>query len=170
VSLAEAAAGRDGESAETEIAPASLFGESRPSHGGGTYGGGQVRPDRGGGPGPGPRRGPGGPAGPGGSGRAPGRSDGAWTRLWIGAGRESGVRPGDLVGSITNEAGLPARAIGAIQISGRFSIVEVAEGAADDIVRAMRGVLLRGKPVQIRRDREPAAPFVRGPRPPTGDS
>ncbi|MEO5941248.1 MAG: DbpA RNA binding domain-containing protein, partial [Candidatus Limnocylindrales bacterium] len=102
----------------------------------------------------------------GGSGRDPGRSDGAWTRLWIGAGRESGVRPGDLVGSITNEAGLPARAIGAIQISGRFSIVEVAEGAADDIVRAMRGVLLRGKPVQIRRDREPAAPFVRGPREP----
>ena len=95
-------------------------------------------------------------------------SDGAWTRLWIGAGRESGVRPGDLVGSITNEAGLPARAIGAIQISGRFSIVEVAEGAADDIVRAMRGVLLRGKPVQIRRDREPAAPFVRR-GPPGGD-
>ena len=70
------------------------------------------------------------------------------------------MRPGDLVGSITNEAGVPARAIGAIQISGRFSIVEVAEGAADDIVRSMRGVLLRGKPVQIRRDREPAAPFV----------
>ena len=68
----------------------------------------------------------------GGSGRAPGRNDGAWTRLWIGAGRETGVRPGDLVGSITNEAGVPARAIGAIQISGRFSIVEVAEGAADD--------------------------------------
>ncbi len=165
VSLAEAAAGRDGEGADAEIAPASLFGESRPSHAGS---GGPVRPDRGGNSGPGPRRGSGGPAGPGGSGRSPGRSDGPWTRLWIGAGRESGVRPGDLVGSITNEAGLPARAIGAIQISGRFSIVEVAEGAADDIVRAMRGVLLRGKPVQIRRDREPAAPFVR-PRPPVGD-
>ena len=163
ISLAEAAAGRDGQGAEEEIAPASLFGDRpQPSSGG------VVRPDRGSNPPRDPRRGPtgSGPAGPGGSGRAPGRSDGAWTRLWIGAGRESGVRPGDLVGSITNEAGLPARAIGAIQISGRFSIVEVAEGAADDIVRAMRGVLLRGKPVQIRRDREPAAPFVRGPREP----
>jgi ATP-dependent RNA helicase DeaD len=155
VSLAEAAAGRDGEGAEEEIAPASLFGD-RPQPRGG-----QARPDRGPGPGSGPRRGPSGPAGPGGSGRAPGRSDGAWVRLWIGAGRETGVRPGDLVGSITNEAGVPARAIGAIQISGRFSIVEVAEGAADEIVRSMRGVLLRGKPVQIRRDREPSAPFVR---------
>ncbi|MEA2607197.1 MAG: ATP-dependent helicase DeaD [Chloroflexota bacterium] len=171
VSLAEAAAGRDGEGVEAEIAPASLFGErsDRPGPG--------VRPDRGperavardggprrGSPGPGGSRGP---SGPGGSGRSPGGNDGAWTRLWVGAGRETGVRPGDLVGSITNEAGVPARAIGAIQISGRFSIVEVAEGAADDIVRSMRGVLLRGKPIQIRRDREPSAPFVqpRGPRP-----
>ena len=164
VSLAEAAAGRDGEGVEAEIAPASLFGERPP-------GGVGVRPDRGPGPGQGrsagPRRSPAGPSGPGGSGRGPGANDGSWTRLWVGAGRETGVRPGDLVGSITNEAGVPARAIGAIQISGRFSIVEVAEGAADEIVRSMRGVLLRGKPVQIRRDREPSAPFVqpRGPRP-----
>jgi len=167
VSLAEAAAGRDGAESEAEIPQASLFGD---------------RPDRsrdGPRPGPGPegrpgarrgprdvanrdvQSGPSGPGGPGGSGRTPGRNDGAWARLWIGQGRETGVRPGDLVGSITNEAGVPARAIGAIQISGRFSIVEVAEGAAEEIVRAMRGVLLRGKPVQIRIDREPAAPFVR---------
>ncbi len=136
---------------------------------------GRPGPGAGRGPGAGPHRGPAGagsgdgPTGPGGSGRTPGRNDGAWVRLWIGQGRETGVRPGDLVGSITNEAGVPARAIGAIQISGRFSIVEVAEGAAEEIVRSMRGVLLRGKPVQIRLDREPAAPFVR-PRPPRPSS
>ena len=157
IGLAEAAAGRDGE-AETEIAPASLFDDRRPAGGRFERGPAAGGRDRGGSGGV-PR-----PVGPGGSGRSPGRTDGAWTRLWIGAGREGGVRPGDLVGSITNEAGVPARAIGAIQISGRFSIVEVAESAADDIVRAMRGVILRGKPVQIRRDREPAAPFVRGSR------
>jgi ATP-dependent RNA helicase DeaD len=154
VSLAEAATGRDGEAAEMEIAPASLAGDRSA---GSQRSGPGLRPDRGG-----PvRRGPAGPR----DGRSDGGADGAWVRLWIGAGRESGVRPGDLVGAITNEAGVPSRAIGSIQISGRFSIVEVAEGAADDIVRAMRGVLLRGKPVQIRRDREPAAPFVRPPNP-----
>ena len=159
VSLAEAAAGRDGAEAEAEIAPASLFGD-RPGPRPGPGPNRGTAPRRGQGPGGG-----GGPTGPGGSGRTPGGNDGAWVRLWIGQGRETGVRPGDLVGSITNEAGVPARAIGAIQISGRFSIVEVAEGAAEEIVRSMRGVLLRGKPVQIRLDREPAAPFVR-PRPP----
>jgi ATP-dependent RNA helicase DeaD len=160
VSLAEAAAGRDGEATETEteIAPASLAGDRTAGQ---QRSGPRLRSDRGG-----PvRRGPVGPP----AGRPDGRADGAWVRLWIGAGRETGVRPGDLVGAITNEAGVPARAIGAIQISGRFSIVEVAEGAAPTIVRALRGTLLRGKPVQIRLDREPAAPFVR-PRPPRPDS
>ncbi|HYX11053.1 MAG TPA: DEAD/DEAH box helicase, partial [Candidatus Acidoferrum sp.] len=167
VSLAEAAAGRDGAETEAEIAPASLFGDrpdrSRP-------GAGSSRRTEG--PAAGRKAAGSGvdrPTGPGGSGRTPGRDDGRWVRLWIGQGRETGVRPGDLVGSITNEAGVPARAIGAIQISGRFSIVEVAEGAAEEIVRSMRGVLLRGKPIQIRLDREPAAPFVR-PRSPRAGS
>jgi ATP-dependent RNA helicase DeaD len=165
VGLAEAAAGRDGAEAETEIAPAALFGDRSDRSGAGTRS--AAGPGRGpsGGRRASAESGSEGRTGPGGSGRSTGRNDGAWVRLWIGQGRETGVRPGDLVGSITNEAGVPARAIGAIQISGRFSIVEVAEGAADEIVRAMRGVLLRGKPVQIRLDREPAAPFVR-PRPP----
>jgi ATP-dependent RNA helicase DeaD len=158
VSLAEAAAGRDGEAAETEIAPASLAGDRSA---GPQRSGSGLRPERGGAV----RRGPAGSA----DSRRDGRADGAWVRLWIGAGRETGVRPGDLVGAITNEAGVPARAIGAIQISGRFSIVEVAEGSAPTIVQALRGTLLRGKPVQIRLDREPAAPFVR-PRPPRPDS
>nr|MBA2381140.1 DEAD/DEAH box helicase [Chloroflexota bacterium] len=157
VSLAEAAASRDGDGAESEIAPASLFGDRPDRADRSVRPGSGVRPDRG----PQGRRSPSSADGSAGEARGQGRDGGAWTRLWIGAGRETGIRPGDLVGSITNEAGLPARAIGAIQISGRFSIVEVDERAADDIVRAMRGVLLRGKPVQIRSDREPAAPFVR---------
>jgi ATP-dependent RNA helicase DeaD len=163
VSVAEAALRRDaGEEAETEIASASLFGDRpgpgqgpRPANRGAPSERGGRAPNRG-------QRGPGGPSGPGGG---PDRDpNGApWTRLWIGAGRESGVRPADLVGSITNEAGVPGRVLGAIQISGRFSIVDVAEDAADHIVRSMRGVILRGKPVQIRRDREAAAPFVQPP-------
>jgi ATP-dependent RNA helicase DeaD len=161
VSVAEAALRRDaGEEAEAEIAPASLFGD-RPGPGSGSHArsggpasggrgprGGPIIPGPGIGPRPGPDRDPNGQP---------------WVRLWIGQGRENGLRPGDIVGSITNEAGVPGRVLGAIQISGRFSIVDVAEDAADHIVRAMRGVILRGKPVQIRRDREPAAPFVQQP-------
>ena len=36
-------------------------------------------------------------------------------RLYIGAGRAANVRAGDLVGAIVNEAGVDARAIGAVK-------------------------------------------------------
>ena len=40
-----------------------------------------------------------------------------WTPLFFGAGRDAGVRPADLVGAIANEAGVPARTLGAIEIA-----------------------------------------------------
>ncbi|HYC33378.1 MAG TPA: DEAD/DEAH box helicase [Gemmatimonadales bacterium] len=75
------------------------------------------------------------------------------TRLWIGAGRQAGVRPQDLVGAITGEAGISGREIGAIDIGDRFSIVEVAEDVAGDVVDALRGSTIKGAKVTVRRDR-----------------
>jgi ATP-dependent RNA helicase DeaD len=76
------------------------------------------------------------------------------TRLFIGAGRRAGVRPGDLVGAITNEAGLSSRELGAIEITDTFSLVEVPEASADHVVHAMRRATLRGQKVSVRRDRD----------------
>jgi ATP-dependent RNA helicase DeaD len=75
------------------------------------------------------------------------------TRLYIGAGRRAGVRPADLVGAIANEAGVPARALGAIEIADAFSLVEVPEEMADGIIAAMRRVMIRGNKAEVRRDR-----------------
>ena len=74
-------------------------------------------------------------------------------RLFVGLGRSAGVRPGDLVGAITNEAGLTGRDIGAIQIADGFSLVEVPEGAADRVIGSLRGKTIRGQNVVIRRER-----------------
>ena len=92
----------------------------------------------------------------GGEGRARGgrTRDGNVSRIYIGLGRQAGVRPADLVGAIANEAGLDAREIGAIDIADRFALVEVPGDSADDVIRALRGATLRGKRVLVRRDRE----------------
>jgi len=79
------------------------------------------------------------------------------TRLFVGTGRSSGVRPQDLVGVITGESHLSGRDIGAIEIADRFSLVEVPESAADDVVAALRQVSIRGRRTTIRRERFPAA-------------
>jgi ATP-dependent RNA helicase DeaD len=74
-------------------------------------------------------------------------------RLFVGAGRDSGIRPQDLVGAIANEAGLNGRQIGAIEIAERFSLVEVPEAAADHVVSALRGRTIKGKKATVRRER-----------------
>jgi ATP-dependent RNA helicase DeaD len=73
--------------------------------------------------------------------------------LFVGAGRRAGIRPGDLVGAITGEAGVESRSIGAIDISENFSLIEVPDELADDIIAALRGAKLRGAKVAVRRER-----------------
>ena len=83
------------------------------------------------------------------------RGEAGMTRVFVGAGRHAGVRPHDLVGAIANEARIDARAIGAIEISDRFSLVDVADDVAQDVIRALRQAKVKGKKVTVRREREP---------------
>jgi ATP-dependent RNA helicase DeaD len=93
---------------------------------------------------------------PAGRGQRAGRpAAGGTTRLFVGTGRSSGIRPRDLVGVITGESQLSGRDIGAIEIADRFSLVEVPESAADDVIAALRQASIRGRRATIRRERHP---------------
>jgi ATP-dependent RNA helicase DeaD len=89
-------------------------------------------------------------------GRPPGGGPpgGAWVRLFVGGGRRAGMRPGDLVGAITAEAGVPGSAIGAIQITDAFSLVDVADEVVEQVVRALRSATIRGRTFAVRLDRD----------------
>jgi ATP-dependent RNA helicase DeaD len=152
VSLIAGAGGREED--EVELAPASLHEPpGRPGPGGPRGPGDRPRP--GGGPGPGfPARGappPGGPRPPGAP--HPSVPDGGWVQLWVGGGRRAGIRPGDLVGAIANEAGVPGSVVGAIQISDDFALVDVQAAVVDAVAHALRGARIRGQQVQVRRER-----------------
>ncbi|MDY7231526.1 DEAD/DEAH box helicase [Hyalangium rubrum] len=121
---------------EAEIPPVNLAPEKRPRPG----------PDA-----RGPRQGPSRPE-RGAKRRAP-EPDGDITRIYIGAGRNVGMRPADLVGAIAGEAGVESSRIGAIQITDAYSLVEVPDSLADQIVSALRQATLRGRKVPVRRDR-----------------
>ncbi|GAA1279081.1 DEAD/DEAH box helicase [Sphaerisporangium rubeum] len=75
------------------------------------------------------------------------------TRIFIGAGRSSGIRPQDLVGAIANESQLSGRDIGAIEIADRFSLVEVPDHATNEVISALRQSTIKGKKPTIRRER-----------------
>jgi ATP-dependent RNA helicase DeaD len=69
----------------------------------------------------------------------------------MGAGRAGGIRPGDLVGAITNEAGITGDQIGAIDIADRFAVVELPEALVDRVIQAMRKTRINGRKVPVRR-------------------
>ena len=88
-----------------------------------------------------------------GAGRGGRSSGGPVARLFVGAGRDAGIRPGDLVGAITGETDLGGRDIGSIEIHQKFALVEVPESAADDVVSALRATMIKGRKATVRRDR-----------------
>ena len=148
VSLIDGAETRDED--EVELAQASF---QQPTTG----------PNRGPGSGPrSPRRSPGGPPGgpprrgPGPGARTPrGPEADGWQQLWIGGGRRAGLRPGDLVGAIANEAGVPGSVVGAIQLFDDFALVDVQGGVADAVEHALRNATIRGQRLPVRRERSP---------------
>jgi ATP-dependent RNA helicase DeaD len=80
------------------------------------------------------------------------------TRLFVGTGRSAGIRPQDLVGAIAGESRLTGRDIGAIEIADRFSLVEVPESAADEVIAALRGSSIKGRRTTVRRERFQSSP------------
>ena len=85
---------------------------------------------------------------------------GVWIKFNVG--ENAGVSPGDFVGCIANEAGVPRTVIGGIQILATVSFVQVAAESAEQILNAVQGVRLRGRRVQAmpgtppRRDFKPS--------------
>ncbi len=83
------------------------------------------------------------------------------TRLFISIGRQDGVRPGDLVGAISNEANITGKSIGAIDILDKTSFVEVPAPHAARVVDALRNATIRGRRVQVEMT-SPAGPGAPG--------
>lgn len=71
-------------------------------------------------------------------------------KLYIGAGREAGIRAGDLVGAIANEAGLNSNVIGVVEVMDHFSLVEVPEVLAREIIETLSRTRIKGQKVAVR--------------------
>ncbi|GAA3592500.1 DEAD/DEAH box helicase [Nonomuraea rosea] len=79
---------------------------------------------------------------------------GGMTRLFFSVGRSAGIRPQDLVGAIAGESSLSGRDIGAIDIADRFSLVEVPQESADEVIAALRQATIKGRRPTVRRERD----------------
>ncbi|HSA87482.1 MAG TPA: DEAD/DEAH box helicase [Nitrospira sp.] len=83
-----------------------------------------------------------------------GQRESGMARVYVGAGHEAGIRPGDLVGAIANEAKINSNVIGAIEIEDRFSIVDVPASMAGGIIEVLGRARIKGRRVPVRLFRE----------------
>lgn len=70
-------------------------------------------------------------------------------RLFIDAGRQSGMRPADVVGAIASEAGVPGKEIGAIDVYDRVTFVELPVAYKHQVLERMAHATIRNRPVRI---------------------
>jgi ATP-independent RNA helicase DbpA len=70
--------------------------------------------------------------------------------LFISGGRKEKVRPGDILGALTGEAGgLPGNEVGKIEIHDRFSYVAVAASVAELALTRLRNGRIKGKKFRV---------------------
>lgn len=120
-----------------------------------------------------PRRGADGPGAPRGA-DLPVQS--GMQRYRVEVGHQHGVKPGNLVGAIANEADIDSEHIGKILIHDDHSTVDLPEGMPEEVFRHLQGVWVSGQRLQITplaaggkrpAGRKPAGPR-KGPRPDGG--
>jgi len=76
-----------------------------------------------------------------------------WSKVFVTVGRKDKASAKDLVGALIKEVGLQKGQIGKIDVRDSFSLVDVAADAAEQAVRRLSGVTIRGRRVTARPDR-----------------
>ncbi len=72
------------------------------------------------------------------------------TRLFMNVGQEMGVAPGDVVGAILGETGLPATVVGTVDIRERHLFVDVATHHSNAIIAKMNRTRIKGNKLKVK--------------------
>lgn len=70
-------------------------------------------------------------------------------RLFINIGKNQNVKPGDILGAIAGESGMPGKMVGSIDMYDKYTFVEVPREQADIVLQAMKDARIKGKNIHI---------------------
>lgn len=70
-------------------------------------------------------------------------------RLFINIGKKQRVKPGDILGAIAGESGMPGKLVGAIDMFDKYTFVEVPREYGREVLEGMKNVKIKGKSVNI---------------------
>lgn len=70
-------------------------------------------------------------------------------RLFINIGKNQNTRPGDILGAIAGETGMPGKLIGSIDMYDKYTFVEVPKEYASQVIQVMKDAKIKGKNINI---------------------
>ena len=79
-------------------------------------------------------------------------------------GHAHGVKPGNIVGAIANEAGLDSKHIGRISIEDDYSLIDLPEGMPPELLSHLKKVWVAGQRLRISRNVGESASRAHTPR------
>ncbi len=89
-----------------------------------------------------------------GEGRRPrkslGRPQAGMKRYWVGVGYKDGVKPGNIVGAVANEAGIAGSAIGPINICDDYSTIDLPADVPHEAINTLQRTWVSGRQLSIR--------------------
>ena len=78
-----------------------------------------------------------------------GSVDPSMVRMFINIGKKQKAKPGDIVGALAGESGIPGNLIGTIDMFDKYPFVEVPSEYAKEVLHAMKNVKIKGKSIAI---------------------
>ncbi len=91
-------------------------------------------------------------------GRTLGRPEPGMTRYRIEVGRNDGVKPGNIVGAVANEAGIDGEFIGPIAIHESFSTIDLPQGLPPEVFETLQRTRVAGKQLRLNRSEDTSRP------------
>ncbi len=70
-------------------------------------------------------------------------------RLYLSAGRKQKIKPGDVLGAITGESGMPGKAIGSIDMYDRYTFVDVPRKYYKQVLKSMKNKKIKGSRIYM---------------------
>ena len=78
-----------------------------------------------------------------------GAGEDGMVRLFINIGKKQRVRPGDILGAVAGESGMPGDLVGAIDMFDSYTFVEVPREYGAAVLKAMKNAKIKGKSINV---------------------
>lgn len=78
-----------------------------------------------------------------------GAEEAGMVRLFINVGRKDGIKPGNILGAVAGESGMPGDLVGTIDMFDKYTFVEVPKEYGEVVLKAMKKAKIKGKNINV---------------------